>query len=334
VNCNHPEEPVSHSAPTTSKGGGVSRRNFLKATLMAVAGTLSSTVSTAQEASERLIIDELSDVVDRTEVPIAELVKWGEKDVSCRFVVINDIHLRPDGPTGECETIMLRLKEQRPDFIVFNGDLQYGQGKSQQVLLDAFGLLKRLAQKAEVPCYFGMGNTDMLGGNDPAQPFRTAFNTEPYYSFDAGGVHFVMLYTEKTVPDRYGIIADPELAWLKTDLDAMPRGKPVILFGHHALYVDAKWGSDSWGVENSRELFELLEPYHLIATFSAHRHLNRMDIGPRGALHVINGAMMGDHSDNVGRKNDGIGYRWVSITNRQIATTWVRVGFRDLAPGF
>ncbi len=44
--------------------------------------------------------------------------------------------------------------------------------------------------------------------------------------------------------------------------------------------------------------------------------------------------MMGDHSDNVGPKNDGIGYRLVSITNKQIATTWVRVGSWDLAPGF
>ena len=52
-----------------------------------------------------------------------------------------------------------------------------------------------------------------------------------------------------------------------------------------------------------------------------------MDIGPRGALHVINGTMMGDHSDNVGPKDDGIGYRWVSITTRQISIsalpTWM-----------
>ena len=72
-------------------------------------------------------------------------------------------------------------------------------------------------------------------------------------------------------------------------------------------------------------------PYHIIATFSAHRHLNRMDIGPRGALHVINGTMMGDHSDNLGPKNDGIGHRWVSITTKQIATTWVRVGFSGIS---
>ncbi len=334
MNGNQPGEPVNTCARTTSKGGVVSRRSFLKATAVAVAGTLTSTLSTAQEASDELTPDEPSKVPYRTEVPIAELEKWGEQAMSCRFVVINDIHLRTTGPTGDCEAIMVRLKAERPDFILFNGDLQYGQGESKQVLLDVFGLVKRLAQKAEVPCYFGMGNTDMLEGSDPPQPFRAVFNTEPYYSFDAGGVHFVMLYTEKAAPDRYGIIADPELAWLKTDFDAMQTGKPVILFGHHALYVDSKWGNDDWGVENSRELFELLQPYHIIATFSAHRHLNRMDIGPRGALHVINGTMMGDHSDNVGPKNDGIGYRWVSLTTKQIATTWVRVGSWDLAPGF
>lgn len=111
----------------------------------------------------------------------------------------------------------------------------------------------------------------------------------PYYSFESGGVHFVMLYTEREKPARFGTVSAPQLEWLKADLEAMKKGTPVVLFGHHALYPDEhKWEQDNWGIDNSPQLLEILKPYHLIATFSSHRHLNRMSLDSRGVLHLIN----------------------------------------------
>ena len=108
----------------------------------------------------------------------------------------------------------------------------------------------------------------------------------------------------------------------------------MVLFGHHPLYVESKWEGNEWGIDNTKELFDVIRPHRVIASFSGHRHLNRMSLDLRGALHVTNGAMMGDHSDNVGPKNDGVGYRWVRIDREKIVTTWIRIGFSDLGREF
>jgi hypothetical protein len=55
-----------------------------------------------------------------------------------------------------------------------------------------------------------------------------------------------------------------------------------------------------------------------------------MSLDTRGVLHVINGSMVGDHSDDVGPKKDGIGYRWVALTTDKISTTWIRIGVSDI----
>ena len=265
----------------------------------------------------------------RTEIPIAELARWGGREVACRFIVVNDVHVTADD-TSRIDQVVARVAPLQPDFIAFVGDTCYGQGGTvdeKRRILEAAGVA---GAKAGVPCRYGMGNTDMCPGDDPTVAFRDAFGTAAYYSFDVGGTHFVMLYTEQEQPAHWGTVNADVLGWLKANLDAVPAGTPIVLFGHHPLCVESKWEGNEWGIDNTKELFEALAPYHLIASFSGHRHLNRMSLDRRGALHVTNGAMMGDHSDNVGPKNDGIGYRWVRIDRRKLVTTWIQLGLADL----
>jgi len=274
--------------------------------------------------------DEQDNTQNLTQVPIAELQQWGSRPIRCHFVVINDTHVGPGEMRG-LDKAMLRLEGQKPNFIVFTGDLTFGQGESESTKRESFKSLVEAAKTAQCPFYLGMGNTDMIPGEDPVRAFRESTGTSPYYSFDNGGVHFVMLYTERQKPDRFGTIDAAQLEWLKGDLKAMKEGTPVVLFGHHALYPDEnKWEQDNWGIDNSLQLLEVLQPYHLIATFSSHRHLNRMGLDSRGVLHVINGAMVNDHSDDIGPKKDGVGYRWVSLTDEQISTTWIQVGLSEI----
>lgn len=226
------------------------------------------------------------------------------------------------------------LNHQKPAFMAFVGDLNHSQSADlAERNASMQTLMRATAERAAFPCHYGMGNTDMGPGDDPCLVFRNWFKSKPYYSFNRGGVHFVMLYTEKDKPDRYGTVDDGQLQWLARDLRALRQGTPVVLFGHHALYDWAgKWEKDNWGIDNSQELLAVLAPYHLIATFSGHRHLNRLSLDKRRVLHVINGAMVGDHSDDIGPKQDGIGYRWVSIAAGTISTTWMRVGSSPITP--
>ena len=268
-----------------------------------------------------------------TKMPIAELDRWGEQQVDCSFIVVNDVHVTAED-TSRIDQVVSRLAQLKPDFIVFVGDLCYGQGGTAEQKQHILRAARTAGAAAGVPCYYGMGNTDMCPGDDPTLAFRTAFETDAHCSFDAGGVHFVVLYTEQEKPAHWGTVNSEELAWLKADLEAVKPGIPIVLFGHHPLYVESKWEGNEWGIDNTKELFELLRPHHVIASFSGHRHLNRMSLDRRGALHATNAAMMGDHSDNIGPKNDGIGYRWVRIDSKRLITTWIRIGSADLPPEF
>jgi len=282
---------------------------------------------------EGLTREEKDNARFRTEIPIAELSKYGEREATCSFVVVNDVHVTAED-TSRIDRVVARLVQLRPDFVVFVGDLCYGQGGTMEQKRHILRAARTAGAKAGVPCHYGVGNTDMCPGDDPTLAFRAALETDAHYSFDSGGVHFVMLYTEQEKPSHWGTINSDELTWLEADLDAIEPGTPVVLFGHHPLYVESKWEGNEWGIDNTQELFDVLKPHHIVASFSGHRHLNRMSLDRRGALHVTNGAMIGDHSDNIGPKNDGIGYRWVRIDSRKLVTTWIRIGSADLPPEF
>lgn len=295
---------------------------------MAVASALLLEAAVLGAATTASNPDERANRAYQTQVDIAERNVWPKQEPACSFVIMNDLHVYPSSPPEALASIIKRLNPMKPQFAVFAGDLNASQSASIPEREDAMkALMAATRDIADFPCYYAMGNTDMAPGDDPAVVFRKWTNGQTHYSFNCGGVHFVVLYTGQDKPARFGIVDKEQLEWLKKDLESMKKGMPVVLFGHHPLYDDAaKWEKDNWAIENSAELMALLQPYHLIATFAGHRHLNRMSLDKRGILHVINGTMVGDHSDDVGPKHDGIGYRWVRITSDKIVTTWIRIG--------
>lgn len=263
---------------------------------------------------------------DTTRVPFPEGERWPAASARTRFVVINDIHATAEETRG-LDQIIAGLNVEKPVFMVLVGDLNKGQLPPADEHEAAMKALMRIMEKAEFPCWYGMGNTDMATGDDPFVVFNKWTGAEPYYRFEHGGVYFFMLYTEKPQPARFGIVHPKQMAWLTEQLRDVPPEAPVVLFGHHALFdAVGKWEKDNWGIENSQELLKLLAWHRLVATFSGHRHLNRMARDHRGVLHVINGTMYADHSDEIGPKQDGTGYRWVEIDAEGIQTSWVRVG--------
>ncbi len=108
-----------------------------------------------------------------------------------------------------------------------------------------------------------------------------------YYSFDRGGVHFVVLdscFRSDGVP--YGRnnsqwtdanIPAAELEWLEADLVAVD--KPVIVFAHQRLDV-----SNNHGVKNNAAVRQILESSErVLAVFQGHSHQN--DLKEIGGIH-------------------------------------------------
>ena len=136
--------------------------------------------------------------------------------------------------TGNCEKAAAAVNRLKPAFVVVTGDLVQDPGDEEQVA--EFRRFTGLIDD-DVPVRLAPGNCDV--GNEP-EPALLALYRERFgadnYSFDHGGVHFVVFNT--------GIAFDPSLApgeweaqleFLRSDL-AKAQGRRTIAFGHHPLF--------------------------------------------------------------------------------------------------
>ena len=125
-----------------------------------------------------------------------------------------------------------------------------------------------------------------------------------YYSFDRGGVHFIVLdacfradgesYGRKNFVWTDANIPAAELEWLKADLKATKN--PVVVFVHQRLDV-----ANSYGVRNNADVRAALESHgKVLAVFQGHSHKN--DLNEIGGIHYCTLVAMveGAGADNNG----------------------------------
>jgi acid phosphatase type 7 len=103
-----------------------------------------------------------------------------------------------------------------------------------------------------------------------------ASNTEAYYSWDRGDVHFLSLDsygTESTNNYRLYDTLGPQVVWLKQDLAANTK-KWTILYWHHPPYTMGSHNSDTEGdLANFRNnLLRILERYGVDLVLCGHSH--------------------------------------------------------------
>lgn len=173
------------------------------------------------------------------------------------FVHIADVHL-PAGENNFRAVIDEINSCFKPSFVVITGDIT-DQGTPEQYE-------KYLKYKTMFNCnvYTGTGNHDLQwwtsnGKND----FKERIGPL-YYSFDHGGVHFVMLdSTVIFVTDgKYG---RAQLEWLAKDLSGIPDLMPVIIFAHHPSKLHDN-------VTAKAELINVLKHYNVVAFMGGHMH--------------------------------------------------------------
>jgi predicted phosphodiesterase len=133
------------------------------------------------------------------------------------------------------------------------------------------------------PLYLVPGNHDMnLDAEDPAYAFET-FKREygpPYYAFNYGKVHFVVLnsvvypsprYSTRAEKHIHGEISAAQMAWLENDLRHVPPDHLIVLNMHIPLvsYIDRAAASQQ--VANRQALYDLLEGRKVVA-LGGHTH--------------------------------------------------------------
>ncbi len=214
--------------------------------------------------------------------------------------------------------------EPTPAFMLVQGDLWLHGADwlgMHEKYLECLALLK-------VPVRHGRGN------HEQREPYEQVFGPA-YYSFDWGKVHFIVLDGNRPIPggsNFYGLVDGSELAWLKADLAAQPKDKPIIVGVHipivstyPARRTDLKREeAPFWQLPNDRVLTKLFAQHSVKLVLQGHMHENER-ITVDGVEYVESISMCGtwwkDRTvDGFERGVDGCprGYRVVSVDGTKV----------------
>lgn len=187
------------------------------------------------------------------------------------FVQLSDIHWGYSGPANPDAANTLRKAvatvnalEVQPDFIVFTGDLTHttDDPKERRKRLSEFrGIVSALKVK---DVRFMPGEHD--ASLDSGAAFKELFG-QTYYAFDHRGVHFIAV---DNVSDAGASIGEPQLAWLKADLEKQSKDARIVVLAHRPLFdLAPKW---DWATRDGAKAIDLLMPYKNVTVFYGHIH--------------------------------------------------------------
>lgn len=208
--------------------------------------------------------------------------------------LVTDLHYADKPPAGtrhyreslgKLAEAAERFGKEKPAFVAQLGDLVDAADSVEAEL----AYLKRVAKAFEA---VSADRHHVLGNHCVDTLTKDEFpggvgQARAYYSFDRGGVHFVVLdacfrsdgqpYGRKNSKWTDANVPAAELDWLKEDLKGA--GKPVVVFAHQRLDV-----ANDHGVRNAAAVRKVLEGSgRVLAVFQGHSHKN--DYKDVGGIH-------------------------------------------------
>mgnify|MGYP002521193936 CR=1 FL=1 len=174
------------------------------------------------------------------------------------FIHLTDTEMS-SGAAPHYQTMAEELKTlaatEQAAFIMHTGDICYERG-----LKDHIRLIN--AQTIGVPVFYGIGNHDLVRGATGEALFTSLYGPA-WYSFNAGGTHYVVL-PMPSGDHRPSYTTAQVSAWLANDLAVLPKGTPVMIFCHELLFT-----GDHFTYGNLNLLH-----YNLKAWIYGHWHIN------------------------------------------------------------
>ena len=250
---------------------------------------------------------------------------------------LTDVHLGERGRKWSFDRFAATVDEINrldppPAFVWCGGDitLQGGQGRRYA----------ELTARLKAPVRHTAGNHEMLVGRpDPRAEFHDRFGPS-YYSFDAGGTHYVALDGCRVVPEEkgyrnvHGRVSDRELHWLAEDLRHVPDGMPTVLAVHVPLVTtyperrnvksaDVPW----WVAANGATVLDLLTRHRVPLVLQGHLHENERLV--RGKTEFVTSiSVCGRWWQAAEGREDGVGgeprgYRRVEVKGGRVSHAYV-----------
>ena len=173
--------------------------------------------------------------------------------------------------------------KQRPDFIIFTGDLTHTTDSPVE-------RRKRLSEFRQIVGELGVKELRFMPGEhdaslDNGKAFQEFFGPT-HYTFDHKGVHFIVI---DNVSDPRAQIGEEQLAWLAADLKRQKTDAPIVVFTHRPLFdLVPQW---DWATRDGAKAIELLMPYQNVTVFYGHIHQEHHHQTGHIAHHAAKGLM-------------------------------------------
>jgi 3',5'-cyclic AMP phosphodiesterase CpdA len=204
------------------------------------------------------------------------------------FLQISDSHMGFDKPAnpnakGTLEEAIGRIKAlpAKPSFMIHTGDITHLSKVAE------FDDAEKIISQAKLDVHYVPGEHDII--DEEVKLYRERYGRgakgDGWYSFDAGGVHFVGLVNVKNLKaGGTGSLGEDQLKWLADDLKGRTASAPVVLFAHIPLWVVYEaWG---WGTDDGGRALEMLKRFGSVTVLNGHIHQVMQKVEGNVAFHT------------------------------------------------
>ena len=266
----------------------------------------------------------VADLLDAATAKRGASARGLPSDRPYRIAHLTDMHVQPERRARQGYIAALESLQKLsplPDLIVTGGDhvmdaTEVGLARAKQ----QWEVYHRAIAATKIPVKSVLGNHDIFGWGVKDMPDSTAGYgramaldqlrlDKPYYSFDAGGWHFVMLDSMTRREFGYtGNLGAEQTEWLKSDLAAASAAKKhVIVFSHIPILSvcvffdggpkrirETEWNvPDAWMHHDAHAIVDLLDEHDVKLAVSGHIHLvDRCNY--RNVTFICDGAVSGN----------------------------------------
>jgi hypothetical protein len=223
-------------------------------------------------------------------IPRSRLIGSAEAATSTAFsfVQISDSHLGFDKPANPNTTATLQQAladigsvPAKPAFMIHTGDITHLSKPGQ------FDTCQGLMQQTGLTTYTVPGEHDILeeDGKSYLNRFGKGTRGDGWYSFDAGGVHFIGLVNVVNLQGNgLGNLGHEQLEWLEADLKSRSASTPIVVFAHVPLWlVYQDWG---WGTADGAQALGYLKKFGSVTVLNGHIHQVLQKVEGHVAFHT------------------------------------------------
>jgi 3',5'-cyclic AMP phosphodiesterase CpdA len=228
-----------------------------------------------------------------------------ESEPLFRFAILSD---RTGGHTpGIYPRVIDEINLLNPDFVVTVGDHIEGYGEDYERSEAEWDSLLALIGELEAPVYLTPGNHDIWDAVSESM-YVARTGQAPYYSFDHGNTHFVILDVARF--EYSSDLPDDQRAWLIEDLrDNIDAGNTFVFY-HKPLWVNTLM------LGEPDPLHDIFREHGVDAVFNGHLHhyfAAEFDDIEYTVVGSSGGAMLRDAEQPVPR-GEFFQFGWVTVT--------------------